>query len=87
MASEPLNVLVVSHAAVIPINQEPFDALAGAGARVTLVAPRVLPTDLRGVPFRKGDLVEWSVPALLPDAPSSGSQGLLVWPKSGWTAP
>ena len=26
------------------------------------------PTDLRGVPFRKGDLVEWSVPSLLPDA-------------------
>src|ERR1051325_3422327 len=48
MASEPLNVLVVSHAAVIPVNQEPFDALAAAGARVTLVARRRLPTRLRG---------------------------------------
>lgn len=48
MASEPLNVLVVSHAAVIGVNQEPFEALASAGARVTLVAPRTLSTDLRG---------------------------------------
>jgi len=24
------------------------------------------PTDLRGIPFRSGDLVEWSIPAMLP---------------------
>jgi len=35
------------------------------------------PTDLRGVPFRKGDLVEWSVPALLPDAGRHGARGIL----------
>lgn len=35
------------------------------------------PTDLRGVPFRKGDLVEWSVPALLPDVGRHGSRGIL----------
>lgn len=35
------------------------------------------PTDLRGVPFRKGDLVEWSVPALLPDAGRHGPRGML----------
>jgi hypothetical protein len=35
------------------------------------------PTDLRGVPFRKGDLVEWSVPALLPDARRHGARGIL----------
>ena len=35
------------------------------------------PTDLRGVPFRKGDLVEWSVPALLPDAARHGERGIL----------
>lgn len=35
------------------------------------------PTDLRGVPFRKGDLVEWSVPALLPDAARHGARGIL----------
>src|SRR5215510_8462147 len=34
------------------------------------------PTDLRGVPFRKGDLVEWSIPALLPDAIRYGDRGL-----------
>jgi len=50
MSSSPhkLHVLVVSHAAVIPVNQEPFDALARGGAEVTLVAPRSLHTDLRG---------------------------------------
>ena len=35
------------------------------------------PTDLRGVPFRKGDLVEWSVPALLPDERRHGARGIL----------
>jgi len=35
------------------------------------------PTDLRGVPFRKGDFVEWSVPALLPDAARHGERGIL----------
>ncbi|TCJ15013.1 MoxR family ATPase [Parasulfuritortus cantonensis] len=35
------------------------------------------PTDLRGIPFRKGDNVEWSVPAMLPDARRHGEQGIL----------
>jgi hypothetical protein len=35
------------------------------------------PTDLRGVPFRKGEFVEWSVPALLPDASRHGESGIL----------
>lgn len=35
------------------------------------------PTDLRGVPFRKGGLVEWSVPALLPDVSRHGPRGIL----------
>ncbi|MBM3356771.1 MAG: AAA family ATPase [Betaproteobacteria bacterium] len=35
------------------------------------------PTDLRGVPFRKGDMVEWSVPALLPDERRHGARGIL----------
>jgi midasin (ATPase involved in ribosome maturation) len=30
------------------------------------------PTDLRGIPFRSGERVEWSVPALLPDAKRHG---------------
>ncbi len=35
------------------------------------------PTDLRGIPFRNGDRVEWSVPALLPDATRHGPGGIL----------
>jgi MoxR-like ATPase len=35
------------------------------------------PTDLRGVPFRRGEWVEWSVPALLPDAERHGARGIL----------
>ena len=35
------------------------------------------PTDLRGIPFRVGDRVEWSVPALLPDATRHGPSGIL----------
>jgi hypothetical protein len=35
------------------------------------------PTDLRGIPFRKGDNVEWSVPAMLPDAARHGPRGIL----------
>ncbi|PZP56008.1 MAG: ATPase, partial [Azospira oryzae] len=30
------------------------------------------PTDLRGIPFRAGDRVEWSVPAILPDRSRHG---------------
>ncbi|MCK7497640.1 MAG: AAA family ATPase [Comamonadaceae bacterium] len=26
------------------------------------------PSDLRGIPFRVGDMVEWAIPAMLPDA-------------------
>ena len=35
------------------------------------------PSDLRGIPFRSGDLVEWAVPALLPDAARHGATGIL----------
>jgi hypothetical protein len=35
------------------------------------------PTDLRGIPFRKGETVEWSVPAMLPDAARHGDKGIL----------
>jgi hypothetical protein len=33
------------------------------------------PTDLRGIPFRKDSNVEWSVPAMLPDAERHGPAG------------
>jgi hypothetical protein len=35
------------------------------------------PTDLRGIPFRDGRSVVWSVPALLPDAGRDGPAGVL----------
>jgi len=35
------------------------------------------PSDLRGIPFRSGEMVEWAVPALLPDSERHGSAGVL----------
>lgn len=35
------------------------------------------PTDLRGIPFRAGEVVEWAIPAMLPDAMRHGYEGIL----------
>ncbi|HQU14707.1 MAG: ATPase [Chromatiales bacterium 21-64-14] len=35
------------------------------------------PSDLRGIPFRSGDTVEWAVPGMLPDAERHGANGIL----------
>jgi hypothetical protein len=35
------------------------------------------PSDLRGIPFRKDELVEWAIPAMLPDARRHGEAGIL----------
>lgn len=35
------------------------------------------PSDLRGIPFKNGNLVDWSIPALLPDAKRHGKHGVL----------
>lgn len=35
------------------------------------------PSDLRGIPFREGNLVEWAVPAMLPDRERHGPTGIL----------
>ena len=35
------------------------------------------PSDLRGIPFREGNSVEWAVPAMLPNTERHGSQGIL----------
>jgi len=35
------------------------------------------PTDLRGIPFRTGEVVEWAVPAMLPDEKRHGATGIL----------
>ncbi|MCW8930515.1 MAG: MoxR family ATPase [Gammaproteobacteria bacterium] len=35
------------------------------------------PSDLRGIPFKDGDKVEWAIPSMLPDAEKHGSEGIL----------
>lgn len=35
------------------------------------------PTDLRGIPFRVDGVVEWAVPAMLPDVKRHGGEGIL----------
>ncbi len=35
------------------------------------------PSDLRGIPFRTDDSVEWAVPSMLPDAERHGPKGIL----------
>ena len=35
------------------------------------------PSDLRGIPFRANDLVEWAVPGMLPDDDRHGTAGIL----------
>ena len=36
------------------------------------------PSDLRGIPFKNGDKVDWAVPAMLPDAETHGDAGILL---------
>ena len=35
------------------------------------------PSDLRGIPFRNDDRVDWAVPSMLPEAERHGNQGIL----------
>ncbi len=35
------------------------------------------PSDLRGIPFRSGEFVDWATPAVLPDARRHGERGIL----------
>jgi len=35
------------------------------------------PSDLRGIPFRDNELVEWAIPAMLPDEKRHGTSGVL----------
>jgi hypothetical protein len=35
------------------------------------------PSDLRGIPFRVGDHVDWAIPSILPDAGRHGEKGIL----------
>ena len=45
------------------------------------------PTDLRGIPFREGDRVEWSVPSMLPDPHRHGNKGILFLDEINAAAP
>jgi MoxR-like ATPase len=46
-------------------------------AMIDIRLSQMEPSDLRGIPFRVGDLVEWAVPAMLPDAGRHGPRGIL----------
>ena len=35
------------------------------------------PSDLRGIPFLKGDIVDWAIPSMLPDQKRHGVAGIL----------
>lgn len=35
------------------------------------------PSDLRGIPFKQGERVEWAIPSMLPDANRQGPEGVL----------
>jgi len=35
------------------------------------------PSDLRGIPFRDGETVEWAVPSMLPNTQRHGAKGIL----------
>jgi len=45
------------------------------------------PTDLRGIPFRANDVVEWAVPAMLPDEKRHGKTGILFFDEITSAAP
>jgi MoxR-like ATPase len=52
-------------------------ARAHGVALIDLRLSQMEPTDLRGIPFRAGERVEWSVPSMLPDAARHGERGIL----------
>ena len=45
------------------------------------------PSDLRGIPFKHGDKVEWAVPSLLPDEAVHGAVGVLFLDEINTAAP
>jgi MoxR-like ATPase len=55
-------------------------AQVAARHRVPMIDVRLSqmePSDLRGIPFRVGDLVEWAVPSMLPSEQRHGPNGVL----------
>lgn len=49
LRTKQMSVVVVSHACVVDVNQEPFRALGARGVPVHVIAPKTLRTDIRGV--------------------------------------
>ncbi|MDJ0834635.1 MAG: AAA family ATPase [Gammaproteobacteria bacterium] len=45
------------------------------------------PSDLRGIPFKQGDKVEWAVPSILPDSEAHGEAGILFLDEINSAAP
>jgi len=45
------------------------------------------PSDLRGIPFKQNDRVEWAVPSILPDADAHGTSGILFLDEINSAAP
>ncbi|MDH3219522.1 MAG: AAA family ATPase [Gammaproteobacteria bacterium] len=45
------------------------------------------PSDLRGIPFKQGDKVEWAVPSILPDSAEHGASGILFLDEINSAAP
>ncbi len=52
-------------------------AAQGEGGVVDIRLSQMEPSDLRGIPFQRDGLVEWSIPALLPDLARHGERGIL----------
>ncbi len=45
---------------------------------VDLRLSQMEPSDLRGIPFKNGDKVDWAVPSMLPDVEAHGDAGILL---------
>ena len=62
------------------VGKSQFVAQVASKHQVPLIDIRLSqmePTDLRGIPFRINDTVEWAIPAMLPDAQRHGPTGIL----------
>ena len=62
------------------VGKSQFIAQVAAKHQVPLIDIRLSqmePTDLRGIPFRVNDMVEWAIPAMLPDQERHGPTGIL----------
>lgn len=58
------------------------DMVAQVGAKhkikvIDIRLSQMEPTDLRGIPFREANKVEWAIPAMLPDTKRHGKRGIL----------